>query len=194
MPKIGDIKKGRELQYSSGSRQYYTFYKWLACEECGETRWVRRVNGQFSRFCSRRCRWENAHPPSGTVINPIPGDRRYGHEINKGSDSHAVYIYSPCLTCGKPRWVQTAYVKRTIKCSICAHRHERVPDDIKNAKSNERQKDYPIIKVDKDSFFYPMAIHGYVKAHRLAMAQHLNRCLHSWELVHHKDVIGKTLE
>lgn len=50
------------------------------------------------------------------------------------------------------------------------------------------EKGYTFIKLTPDDFFYPMAKHdGYVYEHRLVMARSIGRCLHRWEVVHHKN-------
>jgi len=49
---------------------------------------------------------------------------------------------------------------------------------------------YVLIWLSSNDFFYPMANHlGYVPEHRLVIARSLGRCLHPWEIVHHKDGI-----
>lgn len=47
-----------------------------------------------------------------------------------------------------------------------------------------------MIRLGTDDFFYSMVDKdGYVREHRLIMAKYLDRCLQSWEVVHHKDGI-----
>jgi len=49
---------------------------------------------------------------------------------------------------------------------------------------------YIWIHLTEDSYFFPMAMKtGFIKEHRLVMAQYLGRCLHPWEIVHHRNHI-----
>ena len=50
------------------------------------------------------------------------------------------------------------------------------------------QQGYKFIRLYPEDAYYDMADgKGYVREHRLVMAKHLRRSLHSWESVHHKD-------
>ncbi len=52
---------------------------------------------------------------------------------------------------------------------------------------NSNSGGYIAIRLYPGDFFYSMTHQpGYVMEHRLVMAKHLGRCLHRWELVHHK--------
>jgi len=49
---------------------------------------------------------------------------------------------------------------------------------------------YVRVKIFPSNFFYPMARKdGWLLEHRLIVAKRLGRCLHSWEIIHHKDHI-----
>lgn len=112
-------------------------------------------------------------------------------EIRKGKDGHK-FIWQACQDCGKKRWVPLSKgMPRNIRCKSCANklrvRGERNP----NWKGGrvKTEDGYILLKIYSDDFFYPMASpSGYVLEHRLVMAKHLGRCLHSWEVVHHKGI------
>jgi len=49
---------------------------------------------------------------------------------------------------------------------------------------------YILIKLTPENFFYSMTQKdGYVFEHRLVIAKQIGRCLHPWEVVHHKNHI-----
>lgn len=60
MPKIGEIKRSKELGY----KNRYSKHIWRACVDCGEQRWVRLIGGTPDRIRCHHCgitRWGKAH-------------------------------------------------------------------------------------------------------------------------------------
>ena len=141
---------------------------------------------------------------------------RKGLEIGKGGTGK--YIWSACIDCGKQRWVEYikgAPVRK--RCHPCASstpeyrtqagqksKGRIMSEKTKLAMSKARMGDknpawvggrvkqygYIMVKLQPDDFFYAMVKEsGYVFEHRLIMAQSLSRCLHPWEVVHHKNGI-----
>ncbi len=134
---------------------------------------------------------------------PKVGEIQRGKEIGKlknTRDKYGKFIWHACIACGKERWVILRKGKPKLKCHACAvvapeHR-------AKESLSHRGEKSswwkggrfttisgYVEIWLSPDDFFYPMAKKkGYVLEHRLVMAKALGRCLHSWEIVHHKGI------
>jgi len=111
------------------------------------------------------------------------GEIRRGKEIGKrGKPPTQKYIFHACTICGETRWVKLKKGKpRSLKCQSCAQ--------WKGGRHRDK-KGYSLISLRRNDFFSPMANRrGYVRAQRLVMAQHLERCLHSWEEVHLKNDI-----
>ena len=117
------------------------------------------------------------------------------------------HIWAACEVCGKERWVQLG--KSIKRCSKC-RRVGRLHSDSTKAKLSKLQRGdrHPAWKggvyrdkrtgyiyrfIEPDNFFFDMTLNKkygygrYVLEHRLIMAEHLGRCLHSWESVHHKN-------
>lgn len=115
------------------------------------------------------------------------------------SGNKQTMIWVACPKCGKERWVQSRHVQKinyTGLCYICNNRRDK--------KGRHRKgKDHPtwkggrihgggyiFIRLYPDDFFYSMAKkNGYIAEHRLVMAKSIGRCLHNWEIVHHKNGI-----
>jgi len=107
----------------------------------------------------------------------------------------------PCLSCGKERLVEIRRRSRYLLCKSCAQRQKwhnpeyRKRQSLAHRGANSHMwkggrfvdnRGYVRVNTNPDDFFYPMAVNGrYIMEHRLVVAKHLGRCLHSWELVHH---------
>jgi len=116
---------------------------------------------------------------------PKLGDIKRGKEIGK-SERHS-FIRQSCVDCGFPRWVQMLKdgTVRVLRCKSCAAKLRQ-----NNWKGGRRGTGhgYIEIKIYPDDFFYPMAKkNGCAVEHRLVMAKSIGRCLHRWEIVHHKN-------
>ena len=114
---------------------------------------------------------------------PKIGEIKRGKEIGKkGKISSYKYIFHACIICGKTRWVRFQKGKpEHLKCKSCAC--------CKGGRLKNK-RGYILIRLCLNDFFFPMTnCHGYVSAQRLVMAQHLGRCLDSWERVRIKNHI-----
>jgi len=111
-------------------------------------------------------------------------------------------IWHACEKCGKERWVRLRNGKpRNRLCLACINLGRHLTEQEKANISGEKAGNwkggrsldddgYIRIKLTPNDPFHPMAMcRGYVLEHRLVMAKHLNRCLHSREVVHHKNEI-----
>jgi len=152
-----------------------------------------------------------------TEINEIREAKEIGRKGTKK------FIWLACTDCGKERWVELIKGKpASIRCRTCEgksleHRERmraimadpkrrRVLSPIMQGRKGENSHSwrggrtnagggYIQIWLSPDDFFYPMANkQGYVLEHRLVMAKKLGRCLHSWEVVHHKGIRYKGIK
>ncbi len=119
------------------------------------------------------------------IVSPQVGDLGRDHNRQK-------HIYYACIKCGKPRWVAVVDDKPIHEmCKYCSN-HSRKNSGVLNPHWNGGRMvgagGYVFIKLSANDFFLPMAhSKSYVAEHRLVMAKHLGRLLHSWELVHHRN-------
>jgi len=116
--------------------------------------------------------------------------------LSNGHVKHVRHMWVLCPDCQKGRWVRLHHGKpRSELCLICKAKRLARERPIKLAENHPSWKGgrtkcsggYIKIRLYQDDFFYPMAnVTHHVMEHRLVMAKHLNRCLLSWETVHHK--------
>ena len=118
---------------------------------------------------------------------PELGELRKGRDI--GYKSGQTLMWYACVDCGKERWVELRGGKSVSqRCRSCASKGVR-----KNWKGGRIKDQYGYIwvKLYSGNFFYPMARsnNGYIREHRLVVAQHLSRLLSPKEIIHHKNGI-----
>jgi len=128
---------------------------------------------------------------------PKIGDIAKGSEIGKYPKVY--YQWLACVDCGKERWT-IRRGKKGITAERCFHCSNKAPrphrDKVCLGKFGENHpawkggrrisSGYIFIRLSPDDFFCPMANEQRcVMEHRLVMAKHLGRNLHSWEIVHH---------
>ena len=125
---------------------------------------------------------------------PELGEIRKGTEVGYKNNTKVCWV--ACPDCGKQRWV-VLYKGQPIftHCNICAG---KIRGRSGQANYNWRggiTKDkagYILVRVFPNDFFFPMANNkGYIREHRLVVAKALGRCLHLWEIVHHKKGFAK---
>jgi len=102
-----------------------------------------------------------------------------------------------CPECSEGRWVILSAIKRPDYTGLCHHCNASVHGG-KRLKTKGRWttgQGYVMRLLQPDNFLFAMAgADGYVGEHRLVMAQSLGRCLHSWEIVHHRGIRVKGIE
>lgn len=117
---------------------------------------------------------------------PDIGDIATSKQVNRSG--RALHIWDACPECGTERWIKLN-TKGNI-CVSCALRRHSVGDTNPRWNGGRRYaKNGIFISVAPDHPYYSMAhkaCTGYcIAEHRLVMAEHLGRCLKSWEVVHH---------
>ncbi|KKM94030.1 hypothetical protein LCGC14_1202480 [marine sediment metagenome] len=134
---------------------------------------------------------------------PKIGDRKIGTEV--GNRSWGYYIFISCPDCALTRWVaQKSTVTSNGRCRQCFGKSQRGKPRLAIRGANNpawkggRQllkTGYIRLPIYVDSPYISMATgernsngmrnHYSITEHRLVMAQHLGRCLETWEVVHH---------
>ena len=107
-------------------------------------------------------------------------------------------IWFACEDCGKERWVNMRAGKpQFIRCRPCAGRYRWANRSAHWRGGRRKAHGYIEVYTGRDDAFFSMAMTdkrrtgggGYIKEHRLVMAQHLGRSLQPWEVVHHKNAV-----
>lgn len=103
---------------------------------------------------------------------------------------HRKYIWAACEQCGRERWVISLKGQSIRKFCTCINGLADMRGELNPGWKGGRYVSgagYIFVRLSSNDFFYVMAHkNGYVLEHRLVVAKGLGRCLHPWEIVHHK--------
>ncbi len=95
-----------------------------------------------------------------------------------------------CVKCGKVRIIQARSIPPTGMCRSCGMKANRYQAKITRGGTRTSDGYVRIHRSLLHKFFWSMALKsGHIPEHRFVMARHLGRCLHRWEVVHHKNGI-----
>ena len=112
------------------------------------------------------------------------------HSFQNHNYFYHKFIWSACVDCGKERWVASNKgMPVSLRCQACGCRAAFTGSRNRLWKGGKYKgvDGYIQVRIYPDDFFYPMINRtGYIPEHRLIMAKHLGRNLHSWEIVHHR--------
>jgi len=194
-----ETKVGQRVRHSDIGKGGKGFDICVQCPDCLRKRWITAAHAnhpEFSGVCrpcaAKRKIGEEYEGHARCIVCPPEteiGTRVRAYEI--GRKGMAVHFCTECPVCGIKRWVSN--INRPSFTSICqdCNLKSRIGEKNHNWKGGKRVSyGYIHIKLYPNDFFYPMAgKDSYVAEHRLIMAKHLNRCLLSWEIVHHKNGI-----
>jgi len=186
MPNIGDTIHGKEL-----GKFPKKLYIWAICSKCGKEHWVECRNGKpFYDIC-----FECSRPKKKTweviTTEPYEGEIRRSGQIEGYAKCKTKYIWNKCPNCGYEKWRQLGSIDKYFKCRRCMHKGKiKEKNGAWKGGVKHLGTGYIMVRLYPDDPYYSMCNEsGYVFEHRLVMAQHLGRCLHDWEEVHHRDSI-----
>lgn len=179
---------------------------YVACKKCGKCRWINksRFVGSTYRGCCSKCSgkingeknnisgviYQSMQELSGAISNPILG-ACVSVKDKHSTHSTILLVYIQCKKCGEYRWgskLKVSHKQYTGCCYECS-RKIHIGENNTSWKGGRKilGSGYIEVKIYPNNPYYLMARkNGYIPEHRLVMAQHLGRCLESFEIVHHK--------